>query len=48
MTFKNIFGSKFASTKDAPDDKSKAAPGSDKAATKSKAAPAKAAPEKSS
>lgn len=48
MTFKNIFGSKFASIKDAPDDKSKAALDSDKAATKSKAAPAKAAPGKTS
>jgi len=49
MSFKNIFGSKWAASKDAPDDKpKKAALGSDNAATKSKAAPAKAAPGKPS
>lgn len=49
MAFKNIFGSKWASSKDAPDDKSKkTAPDSNQAATESNAAPAKAAPKKTS
>jgi hypothetical protein len=48
MAFKNILGSKDAPSKDAPDDKSKAAPASNQPVTEPDADPAKAAPGKSS
>lgn len=48
MPFKNIFGSKDALSKDAPEDKSKVAPGSNQPVTEPDAAPAKSAPGKTS